>query len=65
MFDHTERVLLECPVEDNAIYVLDSGEDRLLRMTKRELRESGEEGHPHRRLVPTAQGRARDRVTPP
>ena len=42
MFDHTERVLLECPVENNAIYVLDSGEDRLLAMDKRQLRESGE-----------------------
>lgn len=42
MFDHTERVLLECPVEGNAIYVLDSGEDRLLAMNKRQLRKSGE-----------------------
>jgi hypothetical protein len=42
MFDHTERVLLECPVEDNAIYLLDSGEDGLLKMNKRQLRESGE-----------------------
>ena len=42
MFDYTERVLLECPVEDDAIYLLDSGEDRLLPMNKRQLRESGE-----------------------
>jgi hypothetical protein len=42
MFDHTERVVLECPVEGNAIYLLDSGEDRLLGMNKRQLRESGE-----------------------
>ena len=42
MFPHTEKVVLECPVEGNAIYVLDSGEDRLLRMSKRQLRESGE-----------------------
>lgn len=42
MFDHTEKVLLECPVYGNAIYVLDSGEERLLRMTKQELRDSGE-----------------------
>ncbi|MDQ3522687.1 MAG: hypothetical protein M3434_10180, partial [Gemmatimonadota bacterium] len=42
MFDHTDRVLLECPVEGNAIYVLNSGEDRLLRMKKQQLRESGE-----------------------
>jgi len=42
MFDHTQRVLLECPVEDNAIYLLDSGEDRLLAMNKRQLRVLGE-----------------------
>jgi hypothetical protein len=42
MFDHTEKVLLECPVEGNAIYVLDSGEERLLRMSKQELIESSE-----------------------
>ena len=42
MFDHTERIILECLVEGNAIYVLDSGEDRLLKMNKRQLRESGE-----------------------
>lgn len=41
MFDHTERVLLECPVEGNAIYLLDSGDDRLLAMNKQQLRESG------------------------
>jgi hypothetical protein len=42
MFPHTEKVVLECPVEGNAIYVLDTGEDRLLKMSKRHLRESGE-----------------------
>ncbi len=42
MFDHTEKVVLECPVEDNAIYVLDSGEDRLLKKSKQELIESSE-----------------------
>jgi hypothetical protein len=42
MFDHTEKVLLECPVEGNAIYVLNSGEERLLRMSKQELIESSE-----------------------
>lgn len=42
MFDHTEKVLLECPVEGNAIYVLDSGEERLLKMSKQELIESSE-----------------------
>jgi hypothetical protein len=42
MFDHTEKVVLECPVYGNAIYVLDSGEERLLRMTKQELKDSGE-----------------------
>lgn len=41
-FAHTEKVLFECPVYGNAIYVLTSSEERLLRMTKRELRESGE-----------------------
>jgi hypothetical protein len=40
-FHHTERVLLECPVEDNAIYILDSGEDRLVGMNKQQLRASG------------------------
>jgi hypothetical protein len=34
--------LLECPVEDNAIYILDSGEDRLVGMNKQQLRGSGE-----------------------
>ncbi len=42
MFDHTEKVLMECPVRDNAIYVLDSGEERLLKMNKQELIASGE-----------------------
>jgi hypothetical protein len=42
MFDHTEKVLLECPIEDNAIYVLDSGEERLLKMNKQQLIKSSE-----------------------
>lgn len=42
MFDHTEKVLMECPFRDNAIYVLDSGEERLLKMDKQELIVSGE-----------------------
>lgn len=41
-FAHTEKVVLESPVEGNAIYVLNSGEDRLLGKNKRQLRESGE-----------------------
>lgn len=35
-FEHTEKVLLECPVVGNALYVLDSGEERLLRRNKQE-----------------------------
>lgn len=42
MFAHTEKVLLECPIRDNAIYVLDSGEERLLKMDKQELIASNE-----------------------
>lgn len=42
MFAHTEKVLMECPVYNNAIYVLDSGEERLLKMNKQELIASGE-----------------------
>lgn len=42
MFDHTEKVLLECPIEGNAIYVLNSGEERLLEMSKQEHIESSE-----------------------
>ena len=41
-FDHTEKVLMECPVYANAIYVLNSGEERLLRMNKQQLIASGE-----------------------
>ena len=37
LFDHTEKVIMECPVRDNAIYVLDSGERRLLEKNKQEL----------------------------
>lgn len=40
-FDHTEKVVLESPVEGHAIYVLDSNEDSLLAKNKRQLRESG------------------------
>jgi hypothetical protein len=42
MFDHTEKVLMECPVRDNAIYVLDSGAERLLKMNKQQLIASDE-----------------------
>ena len=35
-FEHTEKVLLECPVVGNALYVLDSGEERLSRRNKQE-----------------------------
>jgi hypothetical protein len=42
LFDHTEKVLLECPVEDNAFYILDSANERLLGMNKQQLIESGE-----------------------
>jgi hypothetical protein len=41
-FAHTKKVLLECPVYGNAIYVLDSGEERLLKMRKPQLIASGE-----------------------
>jgi hypothetical protein len=41
-FAHTNKVLLDCPVPDNAVYVLDSGEERLLKMNKQQLRASGE-----------------------
>lgn len=36
-FDHTPRVLLECPVFGNAIYVVDFDWRRLSRMTKQDL----------------------------
>jgi hypothetical protein len=42
LFDHTEKVLLECPVEGNAIYVLDSDSERLLEMRKPDLIASSE-----------------------
>jgi len=42
MFAHTDKVLLECPVYGNAIFVLDSGEDCLLKMNKQELIASDE-----------------------
>jgi hypothetical protein len=41
-FDHTDKVLLECPVYRNALYVLDCGEERLLTMNKQELIASDE-----------------------
>jgi hypothetical protein len=41
-FAHTNKILLDCPVPDNAVYVLDSGEERLLKMNKQQLRASGE-----------------------
>jgi hypothetical protein len=40
-FDHTEKALMECPIYGNAIYVLDSGEERLLKMNKQQLIASG------------------------
>lgn len=42
LFAHTDKALMECPVYANAIYVLDSSEERLLRMNKQELLASGE-----------------------
>ncbi len=42
LFDHTDKVLLECPVEDNAFFVLDSADERLLKMKKQQLIESSE-----------------------
>ena len=41
-FDHTEKALMDCPVPDNAVYVLDSCEKRLLKMNEPQLRASGE-----------------------
>ncbi len=40
-FTHTEKALMECPFYPNALYILDSGEDRLLAMNKQQLRASG------------------------
>lgn len=42
MFDHTEKALLECPVYGNALFVLDSSEEHLLKMNKQELIASDE-----------------------
>jgi hypothetical protein len=42
MFEHTDKVLLECPLYPNAIFVLDSGGERLLKMEKQELIASDE-----------------------
>lgn len=48
-FAHTEKVLLECPIYGNAVYIVDSREDRWLTMSKQELIESGEAKKiPHR-----------------
>lgn len=41
-FDHTEKALMDCPVPNNAVYVLDSAEERLLKLKKPQLRASGE-----------------------
>jgi hypothetical protein len=41
-FDHTEKVLMDCPAYGNALFVLDSAEERLLKMKKHELRASNE-----------------------
>ncbi len=41
-FAHTEKVLLECPVYGNAVYIINSREERWLAMSKQELIESGE-----------------------
>jgi hypothetical protein len=41
-FAHTPKVLMECPVYANAIYILNSGEERLLKMDKQELIASSE-----------------------
>ena len=42
MFAHTDKVILESPYYPNAIYVLDSPEERLLKMDKQELIASDE-----------------------
>jgi hypothetical protein len=41
-FDHTEKVLMDCPAYGNALFVLDSAEERLLKMNKQQLRASDE-----------------------
>ena len=41
-FDHTEKVLLECPLYGNAAYIVNSSEERWKDMTKQELIDSGE-----------------------
>lgn len=41
-FEHTDKVLMDCPVRDNAVYILDSGDERLLRMKKQDLMASDE-----------------------
>ena len=43
-FDHTEKVLMDCPAYGNALFVLDSAEERLLKMNKQELIASDEVG---------------------
>jgi hypothetical protein len=41
-FDHTEKILMDCPAYGNALFVLDSAEERLLQMNKQQLRASDE-----------------------
>ena len=41
-FAHTEKVLLECPIYGNAVYVVNSNEERWSEMTKQDLIESGD-----------------------
>lgn len=41
-FAYTQKVLMECPVYGNAIYVVNYSEERWLTMSKQELIESGE-----------------------
>ena len=48
-FEHTGKVLLECPIWGNAAYVVDAGEEVWKDMTKRAMVESGlAEQIPHR-----------------
>lgn len=36
-FDHTPKVLIDCPIAGNAIYVIDEDWERRARLTKQEL----------------------------
>jgi len=40
-FEHTNKVLLECPIYGNAAYVIDAPEEVWQEMTKQQLTESG------------------------